>query len=180
MKKIITLTIYLTLGIVYHSLGQIATNKRELKKQVKLDRANELRTLLENQYFYVDNFQLFDRNQNTKLLSASNNFIKFSGNDLLIQTSFSNVNGINGLGGLTLQGRIIDYEISDVGQKGPINVQVLFSTKTFGHSTLNINFYNDFTSRTQLSGFKGLEVFMLGNLKSNYSDLSANQGVPSF
>lgn len=78
-----------------------------------------------------------------QLLSTNNNFIKFNGKDMILQTSYTKVDGINGLGGMTLQGKVIYYEISDVGLKGPLNLQVLFSTKTLGHTTLNINFYGD-------------------------------------
>lgn len=179
MKALLIIIILLNSSMLI-AQKEVVPSKKELRKAERLEKIAELRRLVNSQYFYIDNFQLFDRYQNTKVLAASNNFIKVTGDDLLLQTSFSNVDGINGLGGLTLQGKIISYEISDPEKKGPLNLQVIFSTKTFGHTTLNINFYEDLSCRTQFSGFYGLEVFLLGNVKSNYSILAANQGVPSF
>ncbi len=114
------------------------------------------------------------------LLSTNNSFIKFNGKDMILQTSHKKVDGINGLGGMTLRGRVIDYEISDFGQKGPLNLQVLFFTKTLGHTALNINFYGDGTCLTQFSGYRGLEVFFLGKAEPDNMSLSAREGVPSF
>ncbi|MEM8894539.1 MAG: hypothetical protein AAGC88_08175 [Bacteroidota bacterium] len=101
MKALLIIIILLNSSMLM-AQKEAVPSKKELRKVVKLEKQAELRRLVNGQYFYIDNFQLFDRYQNTKVLAEINNFIKVTGDDLLLQTSFSNVDGINGLSGLTL------------------------------------------------------------------------------
>ena len=165
-----------TFIIFLFALSHVLLAGKDTKKE-------QLLKLIEDRSFTIENFQMADAQQNQIFLGAPHNALFISGDDFVFQTSFNGLEiaGMpqeNGLGGMTLVGKILNYQINNADKKGILNINVLASTQTYGHITFNVSFYNDFTARTIVRGFDGLKMFMLGNVKEG--NMVGFEAGPSF
>ncbi len=112
-------------------------SKKERKALEKAEMKKKLIALVEDQSFVLQADALYDRYRN-RYNATANNFIMFEGDRMVLQTSFPGGIGYNGLGGVTLDGRVIDYDIKTPKNKS-ISITAQVSGTLFGHGTLTMN-----------------------------------------
>jgi hypothetical protein len=130
MKKKITIATLVILGL-FVSVNVIAQEqqltkeeKKELKKQKKALRKAEREAYdksmhelaskaLKESNFVLEASTLYNKRGYSKQVSDHLNFISVSGDTAVLQLAFTGHGGYNGVGGITLNGRISDKEYSE-------------------------------------------------------------------
>ena len=144
--------------------------KKELRKQEKAEKKLEkerilkqnldsIRSMVQSKTFALEVNMLRGRHSTINVLDA-NNFIKVNGDQVLIQTAFPHRFGFNGLGGITINGRITQYDIFEDDNNVRINMQV--STIELGHASLSITLNAPGNAWAYLRGNFGLQVSFNG------------------
>lgn len=144
--------ILLLLGVFFFSVeaGMAQTDKKEQRKIEKAEkkrlkeeeRAREqelLRSLVEEQTFVIEATTIFGRYHNRYEVMPNTNFVKVEGNRVTVQTANSFLIGYNGLGGITINGTIRDYQVRPSKGNNSLSVIIHFSSPVTGHTTLTLN-----------------------------------------
>lgn len=97
---------------------------------------------------------------------ASDNFVKISGDQVVIQTSNPGNIGYNGLGGVTLIGNINSYKIIEEKKSNAIRVSIQFSSQQIGHSSLILSILPSGYSTAYLTDNHGNNVTFIGTAYS--------------
>ncbi|NLR91080.1 DUF4251 domain-containing protein [Flammeovirga agarivorans] len=66
---------------------------------------------IDSQAFVLEATQVYDRYGHTENVSSNINFVKVSGDVAVFQLGFDGVVGLNGVGGITMEGKISDYQV---------------------------------------------------------------------
>lgn len=98
----------------------------DLKKQVGVD-------LLEKRDFVLKPTLLANRRGDRTPVSSDVNFISIQGEYVTVQYGLVGRNGVNGLGGQTFTGKIIDFKTFDQGEGKAYNALVSFNSPFLGN-----------------------------------------------
>jgi len=127
MKTILTTAIIIALGLTNFSSSfaqekQLSKEeKKELRKEKKAKRKAERKLYKEARHkeayqalkdldFVLEAHTLYNKRGYSKNVSDNLNFISVKGKKAVVQLAFNNHNGINGLGGITVSGKISNEE----------------------------------------------------------------------
>ncbi|MPQ48415.1 DUF4251 domain-containing protein [Marinifilum sp. N1E240] len=127
MKTILTTAIIIALGLTNFSTSfaqekQLSKEeKKELRKEKKAKRKAERKLYEEARHkeayqalkdldFVLEAHTLYNKRGYSKNVSDNLNFISVKGKKAVVQLAFNNHNGINGLGGITVSGKISNEE----------------------------------------------------------------------
>jgi len=127
MKTILTTAIIIALGLTNFSTSfaqekQLSKEeKKELRKEKKAKRKAERKLYKEARHkeayqalkdldFVLEAHTLYNKRGYSKNVSDNLNFISVKGKKAVVQLAFNNHNGINGLGGITVSGKISNEE----------------------------------------------------------------------
>ena len=179
--------------IILASVGGLqAQTKAERKAQRKLEKAlkkearalaleenrERITDLIHNQTFVLEATAIIDRRQNRFEVSPTINFVKIDGEEGVVQFGFNHLVGYNGLGGLTLRGRLSSYEVNSENPKGPITLTaVLSSTGLIGAATLNMTIADNGLARATIIGSFGSRLTFVGGIY-DLEETRAYQGNP--
>lgn len=134
MKKIILIAFA---GIL--SFSVLAQAREESKKERKAREwqieKSELLEMINDSSFVLNAHRYYNRYHNQQQLT-SDNFIAINGDQIVIQTSNPFGMGYNGMGGITLEGTISDYDVIKGKEKHAPKVRINFTNSVLGHSTL--------------------------------------------
>lgn len=124
-------------------LGQDTTDqKRKTKKELRQERLQEskkaLAALAENKTLIVEANLLRGKYQH-HYQATGDNFVLIDGDRVVLQTASSWGPGFNGLGGITLEGRLTEYEYDVTEENGPIRITASANMSGAGFGTLRIN-----------------------------------------
>ena len=134
--------------------------------------------LVQNQTFVLEATSIIDRYQNRFEVSPTINFVKIEGDEGVVQFGFHHLVGYNGLGGLTLRGRISSYRVNIDDPKGPITLTaVLSSTGLIGAATLNMTIADNGLARATIIGSFGSRLTFAGGVY-DLQETRAYQGTP--
>lgn len=175
------LHIYFTLVFLLVFVTGVSAQSREdrktARKQERLERKQQkamaaqedkakVYQLATNRTFVLEADALYDRYMN-RYNMVSNSFIMIDGNRMVLQTAAPNGHiGYNGLGGITLNGKILDYEILEGSEKKPVKINAQVSTTALGHGTLSMNLTDSGNARATFRDSWGNRVTFSGRLNS--------------
>ena len=169
MRAISIVIIMLLLG--GSAIAQTKEEKKaakKAKKEAKLaqDKANTamLISIVENKKFVLEANTLFDRTGQTYILSSHLNFVGFDGVNSTIQLAFDQLIGWNGVGGVTIDGRITKMEIKTNKDGLGFNVNTSVQNKGGGLVTMVFRVSSSGNARVDMSGSFGERVSFQGNL----------------
>lgn len=125
------------------AFGQDTTeNERKTRKELRQERLREskkaLTELVENKTLIVEANLLRGKYQQHYTVTGDN-FVLIEGDRVVLQTASSWGPGFNGLGGITLEGRVTEYEYDIMEENGPIRIIASVSMSGAGFGTLRIN-----------------------------------------
>jgi hypothetical protein len=92
--------------------------KKELKKKEEEQTKKEVSIVVESRRFVFEAEQIIDRESNTYPANSSINFIKVDSNKAVFQLGSAAVIGVNGLGGITIEGEITNYKVEKNEKNG--------------------------------------------------------------
>lgn len=116
--------------------------ERAEKKRLKQEEKQRIKELIfesvEEQAFVLEANTLSGRYVTLPAVSPLTNFVKINGNRVVVQTANNWGFGYNGLGGITINGIIREYEVIANNEKS-VTVLIRFADPVLGSSTLNLN-----------------------------------------
>lgn len=166
--------IFLMPGSVFAQEDELsAREKRKLKRQEKKEQREkqiEARSKLNNQLiksrrFVLEADKLSNRYGQSAYVSSNINFILVDSSNAVIQIGSHSGIGANGVGGVTAEGRITNYEVSQKDDKDFIRVNMSVSTAL---GVFDVRFYiNPSTSSSAelSSAVRGGNLTFTGDIK---------------
>ena len=141
-KKGLFVCVTLLAFMVNSTFAQDTDNTTEKSKKEKREEARKasleiVKAAAQDSMFVIEANTLRGRNTFSQFVSSNTNFVKFEGEEVVIQTANPFGVGYNGLGGITLNGDVLQYNLSK-DEKG-VRIIAQISSPFLGHSTLNIS-----------------------------------------
>lgn len=135
--------------------------KKRLKEEARQERMSLIKEITEERSFVLEAHSISGRRGMTYQVSPVTNFVMVEGNQVVIQTGNNFGFGYNGVGGITVQGDIKDYEIIS-RKKNSVSVLLHFSEPVFGHSSLNIDISENGFATARMIGNWGSRINFSG------------------
>jgi len=185
MKKIGLLVIVLLLsGVVF---GQTKAEKKaakKAKKEAKLKReianADTLVAIMESKQFVLEAHTLYDKKGQNYVLSPNINFVAFDGDNSTIQLAFQNLVGWNGVGGITLDGKVTLLEVDRKPGETSFNVNARVKNKGGGGMTMMFfRVSSEGFARVEMNGSFGERISFQGRIVP-LSESSVYKGMPVY
>ena len=145
MKKIILFSMVFLAGLTLASAQKTDLKKerkavRQLEREQKLE---EIRSIVDSRSFSIESTRVADRFGRQVFVNPTTNFVYLDSSETVIQLAFPHRAGFNGLGGITLVGRSINFEVFQPEQK---NKPVKFKMTAFGTALGTIDLWIDINS----------------------------------
>ncbi|MEP2770961.1 MAG: DUF4251 domain-containing protein [Fulvivirga sp.] len=112
-------------------------SKKEQKKEVLATNLETIKKAAQDSMFIIEANTLRGKNTFSQFVSPNTNFIKLNGNEVIIQTANPFMIGYNGLGGVTVTGKVSQYKLSE--DDNGVRILLQMTSAILGHSTLNIS-----------------------------------------
>lgn len=156
--------------------------KEERKLQEENEKEQERQDLLaaiKDSSLVLEATVLRDKRLKTYNVSPGTNFIKIDGDELVIQTSNPAYLGRNGLGGVTIVGDLISYEVEEIKKGENYNIKAELSSVLTGHTVVQMYVSTDGITRARVTDSWGNRITFQGQAKP-FSESSVFQGQESF
>lgn len=132
MKRILTLLLFVTLAVA-SVFGQTRKEKKAIRKaeQDSIQQEMYLKAVagVMDTLIILQADQVFDKRGRSVNVDSHVNFVKFAKDQGVVQLSFPFLMGPNGIGGVTVEGRLAVYEVEQ-DEKG----RIFIKANTFGGS----------------------------------------------
>ncbi len=140
--------------------------KKELKKQEQLKAKKAIVDLLHSKKWVIEAHTVYDRYNQSYQLNPTINFVGINGEDGAIQLGFDGLIGWNGVGGITLDGTVTQYEVKEGKEKASPTVTMRFRGRGVGSATLFITINSSGQATARVSGDFGGRITFAGIIKS--------------
>lgn len=148
MKNIITLVLLAIFALQVNPLA--AQDKLSKKEQRKLEKAQKkklekeqlqknqaiLLEIAQDSSFVIEANTIRGRNSFTHQVNPNTNFVKIDNDNFVMQTSNPHYFGYNGLGGVTITGNVVKYEVIEGKKNEVISIRAEISSIILGHSVV--------------------------------------------
>jgi hypothetical protein len=135
MKKIIAIlllsTLFFTVAAQEKNKKKLTREeKKELRRQQKEEAEKLVTAMIESRQFVLlaDNIQ--SRQGRTFPVSSNINFVLVDSNEAVFQFGSVRLIGINGIGGITVEGKITYYDVKKYEKSGAYYIKMTISTST--------------------------------------------------
>lgn len=169
--RAIVVCIIILLNCITSSIAQEEKklSKKE-KKEWKLQQLEVQRQaildLLESRTWVIEAHTVYDRYNQSYQLNPSINFVGVKDDEGALQLGFNGLIGWNGVGGVTIDGQVTQYEVKD-GQKDNTPTVVLrFQGRGVGFATINVSVNTSGQATARVSGDFGERISFSGIIKS--------------
>ena len=153
-------------------MAQDGKSKRELRKEAKArkkaekkialaENLDQLKSLISDSTFTLEVNAIRNRFAYRNVLTP-NSFIKVDRDKIIIQTTSPGRFGPNGLGGVTIGGRVLNYDIFE--DKNGVRVNIQISSPVLGNSTVLLSTRADGSSSAYIRTNFGSQTTFIGNL----------------
>ena len=191
MKNIkIYFTLILLISFVGAADAQSRKERRTQRKQERLEqkqpkaeqqeqRKAAIVNLAEEKAFVLEADALFDRYMN-RYNMVNNSFIMLRGDQVVLQTATPGGHpGFNGMGGITLNGRLLDYEVREGKKNRPVTITAQVSTVAAGHGTIRMTIGSDGNATGTFRDNWGNRITFTGRI-SNLENSRVYEGMSLF
>ena len=143
-----------------------AAKKAKKEAKVLQDKENTavLIGLVESKKFVLEANTLFDRTGTSFILNSSLNFVGFDGTNSTIQLGFDQLIGWNGVGGVTIDGKITKMEIKTNKNGIGFNINAAVQNKGGGLVTMLFIVNSVGSARVDMSGSFGEKISFQGKI----------------
>lgn len=138
--------------------------KKRIRQEEKEKQKEEVFSLVKNQHFLMEITSLRGKYSYQQQVSPNVNFIKVEGDQLTLQTAGGFHPGYNGLGGITLHGRITSLEVLNPDDDNNIALLIHYTSTVLGSSTLSVNINADGYANARVSDNWGGRATFYGRL----------------
>ena len=153
--------------------------KKEEQRRVSMENAQKLKAHVLSKRFVLEAHTLFNRNGNSYPISSNTNFVGFDGENSSIQLSFDQIIGWNGVGGVTIDGKIQKMEIKGKEDQPNFTVNASVLNKGGGLVTMVFRVSSDGNARVDMNGNFGEKLSFQGRLVP-LNETTVYKGTPQF
>lgn len=181
MKKIALLIF--AFGILFSVQAQEATNtkklsrkeKKELRKKEEEKTKQHISQIVESRQFVFEASQIIDRNGNIYPANSNINFIIVDSNKVIFQLGSAARIGLNGVGGVTIEGSISRFDIKRNEKNGYYYITMKVDSK-LGFYDMQMDISPLGNSGAKITVAKGGKIGYSGEIRS-FKDSSIYQGT---
>lgn len=169
--KILVFCISLFLLTINESIAQenkklSKKEKKELKKQNQIEQKKAILELLHSETWVIEAHTVYDRYNQSYQLNPTINFVGVKGEEGALQLGFDGLIGWNGVGGVTIDGKITKYEIKEGKENSSSTVELRFQGRGAGSAMLNITVNSSGQASARVNGDFGERITFSGMIKS--------------
>jgi hypothetical protein len=171
MKKISIVLIILFLAINIQAQAQESSKKlsrkekKELKKKKEEERKEEVIQLIDSKKFIFEAYEIIDKQGNSFPANSSINFIKIDSNKIVFQIGSARKIGINGLGGVALEGIITKFDIRSK-KKGSFTYIVMKVELKTGYYDIQLDISPSGSTRVTITSSEYGKIVLVGDINS--------------
>jgi hypothetical protein len=151
--------------------------KKEEDKRKREEALKDFGEYAENREWVVEAYLVFDKQGQSYQMDPSINFVSVVEEETIIQLSFNGLMGWNGVGGVTLEGKIGKYEHSADGKS--VNITMSAMGSGLGIVDIFLSVTGDGNGRVTVSGNWGDRITFQGKFVS-LEESSVFKGTPTY
>lgn len=140
-----------------------AKKKQQKKEQQKKNKAANLQ-VIKDQSFAIEANTIQGRSLYTYQVNPNINFIKVEGENFVLQTANSFAVGYNGLGGITIVGKIADFKVIEGKEGKAIHISAQVNSAVLGNSTVFMTISGNGNSTARLTDNWGNRIVFNGDM----------------
>jgi len=149
--------------------------KKELRKKEKEAKIKRLSHTIESKRFVFEADQIMDRNAKTYPVISNINFVSIDSNIAVFQLGSASIVGVNGLGGVTIEGKIVNFKLNKNEKNGYYYIVLKVSTK-FGFYDMQLDISPLGSTRVKITTSNHRKIGYSGVVKS-FEDSNIYQGM---
>lgn len=141
------------------------TKKQQEEMEMKENKATIL-DLVDHRKFLIAADMIQDQYLDHYQVNPTTNFVRFDSTEAVVQFGLDQVIGWNGVGGLTVEGRIHGYEIRGHSGLDPVSITTNITSPIEGLLTVYITIFNDGMARATVTGSFGSRLTFFGKFET--------------
>ena len=151
--------------------------KKEEEKRKREEELKKFERYVETRAWVVEAHTVFGKRGQSYQMDPTINFVGVSGETTTIQLSFNGILGWNGVGGITMDGKIGKYEYSNDGKAVILKMSAMGSR--LGNVDIFLTISGNANGRATLSGSWGERIVFQGKFVS-LDESRVYKGAPSY
>jgi len=170
MKNILLLLLCAFMG--FQTQAQETKTKKEIRAEKKIQelKTRDANRLIQEKWaddktFVLEAQQVFGKKGSSFLLNSSTNFVYVNGDNAIIQLAFDHLVGWNGVGGITVKGKITKYEVKYDEKNKPIYMNMTIQGSS-GFQDIALWMSTSGMGEAQITDIKGNRIRFTGNIVS--------------
>jgi hypothetical protein len=175
------LTLLLVLVMVVNSIqGQEKMSKKEKKEKERIEAEalkQEMLAVIDSRLFVLEATRVQDKVGQVLTLTPTTNFVSVTGENVSMQIALDGRVGWNGLGGITLDGRLAGFKVNE-GKPGKYFTVTLRVSGAGMYSHQFMTVYPDGRADLEVSGDGGARFVFMGKVVP-YAASRIYKGMPS-
>lgn len=140
--------------------------KKELKARQLEEQKQAIVDLLESKSWVIEAHTVYDRYNQSYQLNPTINFVGVKNDEGALQLGFNGLIGWNGVGGVTIDGKVTRYEVKDEKKDKTPTVVLRFQGRGIGSATINVAVNTSGQATARVSGDFGERISFSGLIKS--------------
>ncbi len=151
--------------------------KKEEDKRKREEALKNFKEYADKREWVVEAYMVYDKQGQSYQMDPSINFVSVVGEETTIQLSFNGIMGWNGVGGITLEGKIGKYEHSSDNKS--VNITMTAMGSGLGIVDIFLSVTGDGNGRVTVSGNWGDRITFQGKYVS-LEESSVFKGTPTY
>ena len=140
--------------------------KKALKKEEQIAQNKAILALLESKQWVIEAHTVFDRYNQSYQINPTINFVGVRNEEGALQLGFDGLIGWNGVGGVTIDGKITRYEIKQVKERANPSINIRFQGRGVSSATINVSVNSSGQATAKVNGDFGDRITFTGMIKS--------------
>jgi len=140
--------------------------RKALRKQEQIEKNKAIVALLNSKKWVIEANTVFDRYNQSYQISPTINFVGVNDEQGAIQLGFDGLIGWNGVGGVTIDGKITKYEIKEGKEKSNPTINIRFQGRGMSSASINVTVNSSGQSTARVDGDFGERITFKGTIRS--------------
>ena len=165
MKKyLFVVCVFLFYGVaIAQEAKKLSKSERKEQKQKEAEEQKKIiLELLRNKTWVIEAHTVLDRYNNSFQLNPSINFVGVKGDEGAIQLGFNGLIGWNGVGGITIDGKVTKYELNEGKEKQGPTLNIRFQGRGLGSANISVSVNASGQATARVSGDFGDRITFSG------------------
>lgn len=139
--------------------------KKELRKQQQIEQNRIIIELLYSKNWVIEAHTVYDRYSQSYQLNPTINFVGVKDEEGALQLGFDGLIGWNGVGGVTVDGKVTKYEVKEGNGKSGPTLNLRFQGRGIGSAIINVTVNSSGQATARVNGDFGDRITFAGTIK---------------